>query len=71
MTENEVMDYEVDFDYPKKIHLHWNGVPDNLDAAFVYTNNEVYFFKGFFYYSVFLILIFTPGINITIDFDGS
>ena len=50
LTENAAMDYVVDFDYPKKIHLHWSGVPDNLDAASVYTNNEVYFFKGLSYY---------------------
>lgn len=49
LTENAAMDYVVDFDYPKKIHLHWSGIPDNLDAAFVYTNNEVYFFEGLFH----------------------
>lgn len=35
--------------YPKPIS-NWEGVPDNLDAAFQYTNGYTYFYKDDGYY---------------------
>lgn len=35
--------------YPKLIS-NWDGVPDNLDAAFQWTNGYTYFYKGGAYY---------------------
>lgn len=35
-----------DQDYPKKISKGFAGVPDNIDAAFVWSGNgKIYFFK--------------------------
>ena len=37
----------VDSGYPRSISKNWKGVPENLDAAFVWPgNNKAYFFKG-------------------------
>lgn len=33
-------------DYPRLICDTWLGLPDNLDAAFTYKNNQIVFFKG-------------------------
>ena len=36
-----------DKDYPKLISKGFDGIPDNLDAAFVWSGNgKIYFFKG-------------------------
>lgn len=35
--------------YPKPIS-NWDGVPNNLDAAFQWTNGYTYFYKGNAYY---------------------
>jgi len=32
--------------YPRKIKDGWNGLPDDIDAAFTWTNGKTYFFKG-------------------------
>lgn len=36
--------------YPKSIKFYWDGVPNNIDAAFQYTNGLSYFFKDEKYY---------------------
>ena len=37
----------VDSGYPRSISKNWKGIPENLDAAFVWPgNNKAYFFKG-------------------------
>lgn len=36
--------------YPKFIRNYWDGVPDNMDATFQYTNGLIYFFKDDKYY---------------------
>tara|TARA_R110000824_G_scaffold119818_3_gene274225 strand:+ start:7245 stop:9869 length:2625 start_codon:yes stop_codon:yes gene_type:complete len=46
---------EIDSGYPKKISDNWPGLPNNIDAATVYsypntTKTELYFFKGDQYY---------------------
>ena len=35
----------LDPGYPKHIRL-WRGIPNNIDAAFRWRNNALYFFKG-------------------------
>jgi len=32
--------------YPRSISKDWGGLPDNIDAAFTWTNGKTYFFKG-------------------------
>merc|ERR1712107_225389 len=33
--------------YPKRIYSKFTGIPDNIDAAFVWSrNSKIYFFKG-------------------------
>ena len=32
--------------YPRSISKDWVGLPDNIDAAFTWTNGKTYFFKG-------------------------
>lgn len=36
----------MDDGYPKNI-TKWNGLPNNLDAAFTYSDGESYFFRGY------------------------
>lgn len=36
--------------YPKLIKQHWQGVPNNIDAALQTPEGETYFFKGQNYY---------------------
>ena len=36
----------IDYGYPRKINAAWNGVPDNVDAVFIWRNEKTYFFKG-------------------------
>lgn len=39
-------DLSVDSGYPKKISKGFSGIPDNIDAAFVWSGNgKIYFFK--------------------------
>ncbi|XP_012564333.2 matrix metalloproteinase-24 isoform X1 [Hydra vulgaris] len=45
-------DYLLDSGYPKKIVANWYGLPNYVDAAFKWTNGELYFFKGSEYYRV-------------------
>ena len=37
-------DPSVDSSYPRPVQ-NWEGVPDNLDSAMLYSNNKTYFFK--------------------------
>ena len=39
-------DGSLDSGYPEAISEYWEGIPDNLDAAFTWTNGKIYFFKG-------------------------
>lgn len=41
---------KVDYHYPKKISAAWRGIPNNIDAVFVWKNLVTYFFKGDQYY---------------------
>ena len=37
----------MDNGYPKRIDSKFTGIPDNIDAAFVWSgNSKIYFFKG-------------------------
>ena len=39
-------EYALDYGYPKKIATNWKGLPNSVDAAFTWSNGEIYFFKG-------------------------
>lgn len=36
----------IDPNYPRNIKPNWKGIPDNIDAVFVWKNTKTYFFKG-------------------------
>ena len=36
----------IDPNYPRDIKPNWKGIPDNIDAVFVWKNKKTYFFKG-------------------------
>ena len=40
----------VSYGYPKRISDGWVGLPNNIDGAFTYKDNRIYFFKGTNYY---------------------
>jgi hypothetical protein len=40
----------IDIGYPRKISDAWHGVPDNVEAGFVWRNDVTYFFKGTQFY---------------------
>ena len=40
----------IDYGYPRKISSAWRGVPDNVDAVFIWRNEKTYFFKGTQFY---------------------
>jgi len=40
----------IDYGYPRKIRDAWKGVPDNVDAVFIWSNDVTYFFKGTQFY---------------------
>ena len=40
----------IDYGYPRKIKNAWHGVPDNVDAVFIWRNDKTYFFKGSQFY---------------------
>lgn len=42
--------------YPKPIS-NWEGIPDNLEAAFQWTNGYTYFYKGDGYYRYVISLV--------------
>ena len=42
----KLTDSKMDPGYPRFISDDWRGIPNNLDAAFTWTNGQIYFFKG-------------------------
>jgi hypothetical protein len=40
----------IDYGYPRKIRDAWKGVPDNVDAVFIWSNDVTYFFKDTQFY---------------------